>query len=429
MTLISEELLSYLWQHKKFDTNHLYTEEGLPLQIVDTGQKNLTDGPDFMQVRVRIDGKLWAGSVEIDILQQNWALHGHHLNPNYNNVILHVIYEDEKNIPPIYRKDGTSVPVLNLKKYVSQKLTDMYKEMQAKYAFIPCEKLFMPEHIPVGFTSSLLVERLIHKSTHFYILYQQYLDWQEVFWIAFVQGLGYARNADAFMEIAQSIPYKIIQKYQQDTESIEALLFGTAGLLQQEYSQNDYYTTLKNKWLFLQQKHDLKSIVLHRIQWKGVRPANFPTIRLMVLAKIIQYYPDMITNGFSIRNTKEWYMFFERLSLSHHFWDNHYSFTQTSPTKIKKIGKNAINTLLINAILPIQFLYYHHHNPDKTEEVLQIYEEIPAENNNIIQKWKKLGVSFKSAYDTQAWIQVYKKYCIAQKCLSCKIGNSILTTK
>lgn len=429
MALISEELLSYLWQHKKFDTAHLYTEEGQPVEIIDAGQRNFADGPDFMQVRLRIDGRLWAGSAEIDVLQQNWEVHRHHLNPDYNNVILHVIYQDDKNISPMYRKDGTLVPALNLRKYVSKKLTDTYRQMQEKYTFIPCERLFLPEHIPVGFTSTLLIERLIDKSTHFYTLYQQCLDWQEIFWIAFVQGLGYAHNSQAFMEIAQNIPYKIIQKYQQDVESIEALLFGTAGLLYEEYPENEYYTMLKNKWLFLQQKHELKNIILHKIEWKGVRPANFPTLRLMLLVKIIQHAPDLITDGFSVKSTKEWYTLFEQLPTNHYFWDTHYTFTETSPSKVKKIGKNATDTLLINAILPVQFLYYHQHHPEKTEDVLQVYEEIPAESNNIVQEWKKLGVSFRSAYDSQAWIQVYKKYCVSQKCLSCKIGNCILSIK
>jgi len=427
MTLITEELLSYLWQHKKFEFSHLYTEDGLLIEIIDTGQKNTADGPDFIQVRLRIDGKLWAGSVEIDVLQENWHIHKHHINPSYNNVILHVIYEDEKNIPLVYRYDGTSVPTLNLKKYISQKLMDTYKQMQSQYSFVPCEKLFAPHHIPVGFTSTLLIERIIDKSTHFYTLYQQYQDWQEIFWIAFVQGFGYAQNKSAFMEIAQNIPFKMIQKYQSDSLSIEALLFGAAGLLHEEYPDNEYYASLKKQWFYLQIKHDLKSIILHKLQWKGVRPPNFATIRLFLLSKILHHHPEFIKNGFNVKDLKEWYNIFENLPTNHTFWDNHYTFTEISDTKIKKMGKNAINTLLVNAVLPVQFLYYHHHNPDKTEEVLDAYEKIQVEQNTIIGNWKKLGIPMPSAYHTQAWIQVYKKYCSARKCLSCKIGANILS--
>lgn len=427
MLIVSEELLSYIWQHKKFNLSQLYTEEGLPIEIIDVGQKNPADGPDFLQARLRIDGKLWAGNIEIDVLQENWQLHKHHLNPRYNNVILHVIYQEEKNISPVYRSDSTLVPTLNLKKYVSQTLTNIYIQLQEKHTFIPCEKLFSLDHVPVGFVSSLLVERLIDKTTHFYTLYQQYLDWQEIFWVALAQGLGYPHNANAFMEIAQQLPFKIIQKYQQDSLNIEALLFGTAGLLNLEDIQEDYYASLKNTWLFLQSKHDLQSIVIHKIIWKGTRPIHFPTLQLMILAKIIHHYPELVKQGFEIKNIHQWYDLFDNLPMSHVFWDTHYTFTKNSHTKLKSISKNTVNTLLINTILPIQFLYYHHHDSDKINDILEIYESIPAEKNHIVDSWQRLGVTVKSAYDTQAWLQVYKKYCVSQKCVFCRIGANILS--
>lgn len=430
MKVISEELLSYLWEYKKFKTSNLYSEEGIPIQIIDTGEKNFTDGPDFTQVRLRINGQLWAGSTEIDVSAQNWEKHNHHSNPNYNNVILRVIYDENYNYRPAYRSDGTKVLTLNLKKYIPYSLIQLYEQMLVKeHAFIPCEKVFSLNHIPVGFTSSMLIERVIEKNEYFYCLYQQHLDWQEVFWVAFVRGLGYVYNADSFTEIAENIPFKIIQKYQDDTENLEAILFGVAGMLkenQENETEEKYFTLLKTKWLYLQNKHNLEPILLNKIRWKDVRPANFPTIRLMLLSKIIQQYPDLIKEGFTIKTVREWYKIFKSLSTQHDFWDNHYTFTKKSSTKVKKIGKSAINNLLINCILPVQMLYYYHNNPEKIDEVLQVYEDIPSESNTITNKWHKMGVSLRSAYDTQAWLQLYKKYCIPKKCLSCRIGMNIL---
>ncbi|MCS7028770.1 MAG: DUF2851 family protein [Bacteroidia bacterium] len=427
MSQISETLLAYIWKHKKFDTSQLLTEDNQPIEIVEVGRTNSAEGPDFLDARIRINGYLWAGSVEIDVLQQNWELHKHHLNPKYNNVILHVIFEENHKIPPIYRADNTFVPTLNLKKYVRDSLIQTYQQMQKSYSFIPCEKLFDPSYLPNDHNEVLLMERLIEKSQQFYQQHQSYLDWQNTFWIAFIQGFGYEKNVESFKEIAQKLPFKLILKYQRNLEDLEALLFGVAGLLEHQKIQEPYYLNLKQKWELLKNKHTLSAISLYPLQWGGIRPANFPTIRLMIIAKILHRHSHLIQNGFQIKSVKEWHETFEKISTSHTFWDTHYTFEKISQPKVKTLGKTAINIMLINTILPVQFLYYQYHHPFKAQSILNLYREIEPEENHITQKWKNLGVSLKQAHDTQVWIHLYKNYCEHKKCLSCPIGQNILS--
>ncbi|MCS7076890.1 MAG: DUF2851 family protein [Bacteroidia bacterium] len=425
--MISETLLSYLWKYKKFDTTQLFTEEDLPIEIIETGRTNPADGPDFLDARIRIQGYLWAGNIEIDISQQNWELHKHHLNPKYNNVILHIIFEDSKKISPIYRLDGTPVPTLNLKKYTRQPLIEAYIQMQNRYSFIPCERLISIKHVPKDFMNTILTERLIEKSEHFYKIYQRNLDWLEVFWIAFAQGLGYPHNADAFMQMAERLPIKVIIKYQRDLQSIEALLFGTSGLLHNPQIQEPYYLNLQQKWKEIKTKHKIDMIPPHSVQFGNVRPNNFPTIRLMMLSRMLHHKIDILQKGFFIHSVEEWYKLFDDLATSHEFWDNHYVFEKTSTSKVKRIGRNTLNTMLINTILPVQFLYYQHYNPLKAQSILDYYKEIEVERNSITKKWKELNMPLENAQHSQVWTHLYKKYCLNKKCLSCPIGQSILS--
>ena len=86
-----EALLHYAWQHRLFLPEPMHTVDGLSLEIIDTGLHNHDAGPDFFNAKIKIGGQLWVGNVEIHERSSDWYRHGHEIDENYNNVVLHVV--------------------------------------------------------------------------------------------------------------------------------------------------------------------------------------------------------------------------------------------------------------------------------------------------------------------------------------------------
>src|SRR5690554_5970838 len=105
--LNSEHLLHFIWKNRLYNTNKLITENGVVVEVIDPGISNENAGPDFFNSKIRANGKVWVGNVEIHRASSEWVKHGHHKNKAYNSVILHLAeYIDTK----IYNENGRVVP-------------------------------------------------------------------------------------------------------------------------------------------------------------------------------------------------------------------------------------------------------------------------------------------------------------------------------
>ena len=60
-----EKLMQYGWEHRLWDASQMHTVDGRKIRVIDTGIRNTDAGPDFFNAKIEIDGKLWAGNVEI----------------------------------------------------------------------------------------------------------------------------------------------------------------------------------------------------------------------------------------------------------------------------------------------------------------------------------------------------------------------------
>lgn len=91
----------------------LFTTDGRRLDIVHRGAWTHGFGPDFRDAMICLDGaELRTGSVELHLRTRGWSDHGHHLDPRYNTVVLHVVAEHD--FVRTLRQDGVDVPVLQL---------------------------------------------------------------------------------------------------------------------------------------------------------------------------------------------------------------------------------------------------------------------------------------------------------------------------
>jgi hypothetical protein len=132
---VKEDFLHYVWQYKKFDFSNLTTVSGEELTISNCGNYLQQTGPDFFNAQIVIGNQKWAGNVEIHIKSSDWYLHHHEKDANYDNVILHVVWENDT---PVFRKDNTEIPVLELKNNVSNKELEKYQSLICQKSWIYC---------------------------------------------------------------------------------------------------------------------------------------------------------------------------------------------------------------------------------------------------------------------------------------------------
>ena len=119
---MSESFIHYLWQYQYFNKYDLVTNDGEPVNIFHPGYRNSHAGPDFLDVRIRIGDMEWIGSVEIHIDASGWIHHRHDHDAAYDNVVLHVVWNNDK---AVTRTDGSILPTLELKNRVEHDLLSM----------------------------------------------------------------------------------------------------------------------------------------------------------------------------------------------------------------------------------------------------------------------------------------------------------------
>ena len=422
--MIKEDFLHYLWRLKRFPITNLKTTEGEPIQIINVGEHNTHAGPDFTNARIKIGTTLWAGNVEIHILSSEWIRHQHEKDKAYDNVILHVVLEEDQ---PIFRQNGERIPCLELKKMIPPKLSKMYLKLLNNEYWIPCQHQFatVPQITKNIWLDRLLVERLEHKIKLItQSLENNRYDWETSFHQQLARNFGVVVNMDPFELLAKSIPLNILAKHKNNLLQIEALLFGQAGMLEKSFV-DDYPKKLQKEYLFLQKKCQLKS--LRSESWKllRMRPANFPTIRIAQFAYLFFQSNHLFSKILAAKNVKELeHMFVVKVSP---YWHTHYIFDKISPKRKKTLGKSMIHLLIINTIVPFLFAYGKHKAAENyVDKAMQLLEELPPEKNNQITKWKNLGLEPTSAYQTQALLELKKKYCAEHRCLSCAVGHVVL---
>ena len=415
---MTERLLQYLWQFQYFNSSQLQTAAGEALQIIFPGTFNTNQGPDFINAQIKIDNTILAGSIELHLQTSQWNEHGHSQDANYKNVILHVVYEND-------RKEF-SIPVLELQPRVSTILLNRYAGLMNSSSFIACANSIseIKELTWLSWKERLLAERLTRKaSIVFKFLKENNAHWEESFWWLLAKNFGMKVNSESFELLARSIPVYLLAKHKNQIHQLEALLLGQAGLLNKNFNEA-YPKLLQKEYYFLQKKYHLQPIHA-AIHFLRMRPGNFPTIRLAQLAALIQNSAHLFSKILEIEHLTEIKKLFS--VVANDYWNDHYCFDETSSFKKKPIGKNMIDNIIINTLVPVLFAYglYHNDETHKNKAILWL-EQVSAEVNSITKGFSNLQLSNKTAFDSQAFIELKTQYCDGKYCLNCGVGNAIL---
>ncbi|WP_426095926.1 DUF2851 family protein [Flavobacterium sp. DSR2-3-3] len=420
---MKEDFLHYLWKFKKFDTLNLKTFNGEEITIINVGQYLELAGPDFFNAQITIGNQKWAGNVEIHLKSSDWYVHHHERDEAYKNVILHVVWEHDTEI---FRKNNIEIPVLELKKYVDKSTVENYQSLMAPKSWIFCEKQIqeIEEFVFKNWQERLFFERLERKSKLIFdLLEQTNHDWEALLFCLLAKNFGLNTNGEIFFKIAQTIPFPVIRKESFEVENLEALIFGTAGLLDSEKEDN-YFKDLKFRYFYLLHKYQFDKPYVEPVQFFKHRPDNFPTIRLSQLANLYNSQQNLFSRINTLNSLKSCYNLFQ-VSASE-YWLNHYQFDKESPKKKKSLSKSFIDLIVINTIIPLQFAFAKSQGKEISDDLIRLLNEVAPEKNAIIDKFNSFGIVSKSAFDTQSLLQLKNEYCNKSKCLECGVGIELL---
>jgi len=422
-----EDFLQLVWKYQYFDKKDLLGTNGETIQIIQVGFHNLSEGPDFRDSAVEIDGITFHGHLEVHRLASDWNQHAHVGDPAYNSVVLHVVWENDQ---VVYRNDGTPMPTLELKGKIYLEIWRNYEQMLDYKAELPCAHGVkdIPEIIRFSTLEKALVERLQEKSELILqILDQTKGDWEETAYRWLFSAFGFKTNSQPMLELAERIPYKILLKHRNQPTVLEAILFGQAGLLP-EQSDEPYVQLLIREYEFYQKKYNWKDS-MKRQHWTfmGVRPTNFPSLRIAQLVGILAQAPSLLQAV--MEESRDFAAFRKLLQINPgDYWKYHYSFGKSSErTSSKGVSKTVVQLLIINFVIPLWFAYGRFfQQPDWQEHCFDLLQELSPESNFIIRKFETTGWKAENGFDSQGMIGQFKNYCQPKKCLQCKIAQNLI---
>lgn len=420
-----EEFLQHIWENRLFFDRNLKTTAGETLEIIDQGKRNTDSGPDFFNAKVKIDGTLWAGNIEIHKNASDWNNHNHHTDKAYDNVVLHVVENADAEIT---RSTGEIIPtyIIGYPLHLQQN----YRELLDATTWIACQEKFHrvdPIVLQLGF-NRLMIERLEEKTEEIVSrLEQNNMDWNETFYQVLARMFGFKVNAVPFELLAKSLPMHILAKHKNNLFQLEALLFGNSGLLNKQLLGDDYYLQLREEYSFLYKKYGLQAIEGHLWKFLRLRPVNFPTVRISQFAGLIHRSQGLFSKILEIENIHRLKELFKVKASE--YWDAHYNFNKPSPKiQAKELGDDSAHVLIINAVIPFLFIYGEKQNKHHLKNrALDFLEQLSAEHNSIVSKWGELGIRARSAFESQALLQLKNRYCEPKKCLNCHIGVKLVS--
>ena len=424
--MAAERFIQFIWKYRLFSGKSLRTTCDLEVKVLDPGEQNTHAGPDFFNARIRLGTLVWAGNVEVHRFASDWYRHGHHLDPAYNNVILHVVDAYDTDVcNSLGRRIHTLIPEYHenvLKRYDVLKRNESWLPCSAYISLVPTRKLF-------SCLSILHEERLRQKCLRI----EQFLcnsaknNSDEVLYLALASGYGLPVNTFPFEQLVRGIPFLKLIELRDTLPDLEAVLFGQSGLLLPAKDMGPYPSALWQRYAELKEDLTERPIPLHHWRFLRLRPPSFPTLRISQFASCVHHcFPvaNSILNAGSITEIEQ--LFRSRAS---EYWNTHYLFGKSSPPLPKYPGEQFIASLMINVIIPYLTALEKNNKLRKARiQATEILLQQKAESNHILKNWARLGIRANNARESQALLQLYNVYCKQKRCLDCQIGADIIKT-
>ncbi|MGQ1889069.1 DUF2851 family protein [Thermophagus sp. OGC60D27] len=423
---MSEDFLHFIWQHKLYKPGLFISDQGQKIEIIHPGLPNNDCGPDFFNAKIKLDDVLWAGNVEIHLKASDWTRHQHHLDHLYNNVVLHVVLNNDAMVTTA---GGRTVPTWEME--IPQWVLNRYEELRDHRGWIACEEMIhqIPAFEMSSWVQRMLVEKLEQKVDAIKaLLAASENNWQEMFYRVLARNFGFGVNGDPFERLARQTPWNIVARNADRSVKLEALFLGQAGFLDRVLFEDEYMRVLKREYALLKTKYQLSSLPEHVWKFLRLRPGNFPTIRLVQLAALLVGNPLMFDHLLNCRHLSEIRELFQ--AEPSQYWLDHYKPDVPGKKHSRKLGKQAVDLIIINTVVPVLFAYGKlRGKPELEQSSLNWLECLEPEQNGVVNRWKKFlpHVDINSAAVTQGLVYLKKNYCDLSNCLKCRVGRKVMT--
>lgn len=424
-----EALMQYVWQFRLWPSEHMVTNDGRRVHVIDPGLHNHDAGPDFFNAKVVIDGQQWVGNVEIHVHASDWVRHGHDRDRAYDTVVLHVVEYDDMEI---HRPDGQTIPQLVMK--CAEDFAIKYHNMvNNTFRELACggELSSLPQLYITDWLSALALERLHSKAERIHALLESnHANWAETIYVTLARALGFGVNSQPFELLAKSMPLKRLLQHTDNIKQIEAMLFGQSGFLEVLPVPHEAYAEkLSEEYAFLRAKYGLERS--KNIVWKmaRMRPQNCPHRRIAALASIVADGFTISNRMIEVNSEAEARALFD-IKL-HGYWKSHYNFASDSNSaSTKALSQASVNVILINVVIPVIFAYGVYTGDERRQNfAVDLMQSLKPESNHIVDVFMAAGVTVYDAFTSQALIQLKREYCDSRKCLFCRIGHKLLSRK
>lgn len=410
---MKEDFIYYLWENRLLRSD-LTTVDGAAVEVVLPGNRNYDSGPDYLNAKIRVSGTLWCGNVEIHVSASDWYKHKHHEDRGFDNVVLHVVYNADCMVG--------NIPTIEIKGKFNEYILGTYQSFIRSKQWIACERMLRSIQVfsMLSWCERLIVEKmeLLVKDIERRLDINHY-DWEETLYQRIMHYLGSKVNNEAFDRLAMVLPLRVLRKHADNRVQLESMMLGCAGFLEENFTDG-YPALLKREFGVMKSKFNLLTMPVSYWKRFRMRPSSFPTLRLAQMATVIHKNDGMFSNIIDADNVDDIKTMFD--VEMNDYWDNHFYFEKETARGCRKMGKDAINMLIINAVIPVMFCYGKYHDLEDIKcRALNYLEELERENNKVIRHFEGSGVVVENAKQSQALLHLYNKYCCRKRCLECAV--------
>lgn len=396
------------------------TNCGTRLEVLHPGVHNTDQGPDFLMARLRIGEVEWIGHVELHVRSSDWVRHGHDADSRYDHLILHVVWVHDREV-------GPDCPTLELAPSLHPFLQQYTQQLSRTPRFIPCEQQIghLPALVRTAWLNRMGEERLQEKAKSFLReLDRNNGDWEQTTWKCLAGSWGGPVNREAFEELAEKLPFRMIRKYRSDRMVLEALLMGVSGLLHTTGASDEYIEALRREYRYQKTKLGLREIQIPLNHFR-MRPSGFPGIRLSQLAGLLHKKEFRVEY---LRDTADPALWLNDGNVSAHaYWNTHCRLGEQGVTGKQRRSPSMGPQLLVNVGVVFLMAYGHRcGKPGYIERARAWLEWLKPEDNRLVRSFEQWGVQAANAMEGQGMIRLKKSYCDAERCLECALGCALI---
>lgn len=436
-TKASEKLIAHIWQHKL--VTELATDGGEQVHVIHPGRNSNTPGCDFRDAVFVINGRATTGNVEIHVRSSQWHSHGHHRDPKYNSIVLHVVWQHDSQTPELLQ-NGQAVPTVCLGSFLSSTLEELNDRLNLYNNYLT----FCPEvgrHSNIERLNKLLTaagEKRFASKTSLLRKAMIEEDAGQVLYRSICRALGYTQNAEPCEKLANKLPISILDEIKSEPDSTrQALVLGTAGLLpsQRHRSVKDGETAkLENIW---QSNHIEKT--MNETEWCffRVRPDNLPTRRLIALSYLISRHDKtgLLQGilGLARKSPRRYGHRWLENSMSiesRGYWAKHLDFGIALHRNSALIGREKAAAIILNTILPFACAWGGLNSDQQLKtKAAAIYQQYPGTGDNELTHYMKQQLRLNpesrlSACQQQGLIHIFKTCCRHRNCTECTVATN-----